>query len=113
MFCRPTRDKAQLATAPQWQVVTNFVKKLKDAEATSRAAEQKSDLHTGGGAPESAREFVPSREPSTARRIPVESSAPTMRVHPAQPKQTDRTTSDVIDLPALLRGPLSVAFRQI
>ncbi len=29
MYCRPTRDKAQLAAAPQWQIVNDFVAKAR------------------------------------------------------------------------------------
>src|SRR5436190_4046933 len=33
--CRATRDKAQLASAPQWQVVANFLAKAKAASCTA------------------------------------------------------------------------------
>lgn len=37
LMCRSTRDKAQLASAPQWQVVSQFVETLRSAERSSSA----------------------------------------------------------------------------
>ncbi len=39
MFCRPTRDKAQLATAPQWQIVGDFLATAKKASEMMSAVQ--------------------------------------------------------------------------
>src|SRR5439155_26728993 len=43
MFCRPTRDKGQLATAPQWEIVADFIARSKMESSQAVAADVSGD----------------------------------------------------------------------
>jgi hypothetical protein len=43
MFCRPTRDKAQIAAAPQWSIVDDFLFRLRQAPAAGAPAAAAAD----------------------------------------------------------------------
>lgn len=46
LHCRPTRDKAQLAAAPQWQVAANFLAKLNKGAAAAAQQETPTPMTT-------------------------------------------------------------------
>jgi hypothetical protein len=44
MFCRPTRDKAQIAAAPQWAIVDDFLFRLRQAPVAGAAGASPFDI---------------------------------------------------------------------
>jgi len=112
LLYRPTHDKAQLAAAPQWAVVAEFIASAKIAQAAAVQA-QKAAGETEVEAPALAAQVTPSErsqliadmvvsrpestppEPPMTAPIPL----PTQEAAPATVSQTDDAFDDVIDLP--------------
>jgi hypothetical protein len=93
LWCCATRDKAQLATAPQWQVVADFLARNKVAQPAAPAIT--AERHAAPTAPRIAK---PQAEPAPVVPISAASSAsaPVM------------DTSEVIDLPDASENPAAI-----
>lgn len=90
LVCRTTRDKAAVATAPQWQIVTDFIARRSNENRGESAAElpHAIDLDT-----------IPTSAP--AAPAIVLPSAPTMTIAPTDiNEEASDMFTDVIDLPA-------------
>ena len=115
LLYRPTRDKAQLAAAPQWQVVSEFVEASKapaNPATTQAAMDEEADVEIEARQlvadvviPPAAAPVVPPHVLPTASVEPVvESVTPTIRPAPMPASSgpsmiVDNTIDDVIDLP--------------
>lgn len=95
LWCCATRDKAQLATAPQWQVVTDF---LARAQKNSAPA-----VPSAVAAPATAKsEPAPAMEPAPSMpAAPEPNSAAAAVAH-------HENSSDVIDLPDSHASPAAI-----
>jgi hypothetical protein len=97
MCCRPTRDKGQLASAPQWQIVADLVARSKQATAPT-------EIELQPVAEEMLREGEAPAEPLTPEPIPAPTIEPARKV--VAMKLSDSLTTEkqdadeVIDLPA-------------
>src|SRR5688572_7464791 len=109
LACRATRDKAQLAAAPQWQVVHNFLKHLRTMPRENepmRRTETSEHVVSMGSIPSDVRtvaqSFV-SQQPATLHAGAERSAAPD------RDRTSDRSDSaDVIDLPTGDTDPESI-----
>lgn len=97
LVCRATRDKAQLASAPQWQVVGDFVQRCKPGQRAVSLTPAIAPIKSQSPAVELREE--PVAIPKTS--APVASPAPMMQVAPAinDSASSDSLASEVIDLP--------------
>jgi hypothetical protein len=100
MCCRPTRDKGQLGTAPQWQIVVDLIARSKQAPAEAPATPTEDETTLARESSEAPKRFVADFVIPT----PPADSKPVMRVVPMQTSETasaPRTdANDVIDLPS-------------
>ena len=89
MSCRPNRDKGQLAAAPQWQIVADFIARSKRSNIEMSACETIAPTGSSEhGETEGVRPTAPTR--------PV-----AMKLTETFPAPTDKSdAADVIDLPA-------------
>ena len=116
LACRATRDKAQLAAAPQWPVVQNFLSYLKTirradepmqrrdrSDATSTATAMATDVRTV------AQDFV-GQHPNTPRLHAGAEHSPRSAAPDPSPEPARRSTdsTDVIDLPSDDSTPESI-----
>jgi hypothetical protein len=109
LCCRATRDKAQLATAPQWQILMDFLARSKAPTSAEQEALMPSNLDAGmdqhvNDIPAMETEHVadvviPERAERSIPKFEIPSpplAASRMQITP----DTTDTTSDVIDLPS-------------
>ncbi|HET6250562.1 MAG TPA: hypothetical protein VFE47_22940 [Tepidisphaeraceae bacterium] len=123
LCCRPTRDKGQIAAAPQWGVISNFLQSVTAGEANAASAqspdnqEELDPMHdtshesfeasSAAAAAEMPAPFAPFPRAQTAH--PFGGSAPQPPAGPrlAGPSLVRDNTVDVIDLP-MDAGPESI-----
>ena len=108
LLYRPTRDKAQLATAPQWGVVAEFLAAGKEAARKAQAAEETMTSRSEDSALKQERQLVADvivpTEPAAAAPTAVEPIQAAV-VPPSAPATTTPSSmlndaiDDVIDLP--------------
>lgn len=103
LVCRATRDKAQLASAPQWQVTGEFVMRCRqNTSSVLSAARPLAQTPVAVKATEPAQELRPEQP---ARPTPKISQSPAIQLSPMLPESAnelrapDAIASDVIDLP--------------
>ena len=103
--CRPTRDKAQLGAAPQWQIIGEFLTKAKAAEPA--AVEVEAEVPEIDEVPEPALPEVPaavSAALAAEQEEPMRIATPPQAVTEPAPRASSPTPSigadDVIDLAA-------------
>lgn len=107
LTCRATRDKAQLASAPQWQVTSDFVMKCHQNTSSVSFTRPLPPTPVAAKQPE-IRGTVPLIPPDqqTARPAPKVMQSPAIQVSPMiaeptiEPQASDLSTNEVIDLPA-------------
>ena len=107
MCCRPSRDKGQIAAAPQWEIVADFIARSKQSQVapTEGPVEAPEEIENPVSAtPQAASQFVADVFVPT-----VSSAAPTTRHVAMQLTETSSSRAqkfeqsdadDVIDLPA-------------
>jgi hypothetical protein len=113
LCCRPTRDKGQIAAAPQWDITGNFLQSLKPAPGTPAVAEpQHTDeelepmedtYHQTSEGESAAADFAAPIAPVSRPQAP----SPAARIYPAPASARD-TAIDVIDLPTAEAGAESI-----
>jgi hypothetical protein len=105
--CRPTRDKAQMGAAPQWEIIGEFLARAKAAQAVAPAPQlaEETDEHGHDETIEAALPEVPravraalAHEQEEPMRItpPQQSQQPAEA--PSKPQAVPNMTDDVIDL---------------
>jgi hypothetical protein len=102
MSCRPIHDKGQLATAPQWGIVAEFIERSKrsqseDESVVQRVADVEEAIAKTQAAADAVREVL--QEPHDQTRQ-VDMSMTTPENAPAILAEPRPSTDDVIDLPA-------------
>ena len=120
LCCRPNRDKAQIAAAPQWGIVGDFLQSLKAALPTTGAAEPEhkteelepmrdnyQDASEADSALADLANPAPARMPAPNPFAPAQRTAPAARAYPA-PVSERETHVEVIDLPATDAGAESI-----
>jgi len=105
LWCSATRDKAQLAAAPQWQVVADFLSK---ARQSPRAVEPQPAPSAAGA----AAEFRPDPPRNEAAQAAA-ASEPAMRISAIDPpsasvEQPAHQVDEVIDLPDAQACPAAI-----
>ncbi|WP_428938566.1 hypothetical protein [Fontivita pretiosa] len=105
LWCSATRDKAQLAEAPQWQVVADFLAK---ARQSPRAVEP---LPASGAVSAAAESGPDTAQNGDAR--PATASEPAMRIsetdaHSSGVEQAAHRVDEVIDLPDAQACPAAI-----
>jgi hypothetical protein len=105
LWCSATRDKAQLAAAPQWQVVADFLAK---ARQSPRAVEP---LPASGAVSAAAESGPDTAQNGDAR--PATASEPAMRIsetdaHSSGVEQAAHRVDEVIDLPDAQACPAAI-----
>ena len=99
LLYRQTREKAQVANAPHWAVVSSFLADAKAAQAVAAAEEQA----VGTSAPPEDTQQVPAPQPASPE--PVRAASPGMEIPPASrssgpaAEPANSGIDDVIDLP--------------
>lgn len=115
LLSRPARDKAQLAAATQWTVVSEFIARARAAEAAPAAARgaRPSSIPSPDPSPRIAADAVVTTDPTDpVGRTPVETdvvipmprTVPVMTISPA----SSDTFEDVIDLPGQDVSPSTI-----
>ncbi|MDB5292124.1 MAG: hypothetical protein JWL69_3365 [Phycisphaerales bacterium] len=112
LCCRPTRDKGQLATAPQWEIVADFLASLnagQPAATSDSMIEENMELEV---APEAARR--PTR-PAEPRRVVQEAPAMPAAI-PVMPEIAPKVAAPIAapatvtpSAPAMSRDPVHAA----
>jgi hypothetical protein len=99
MLCRPNRDKASVATAPQWQIVTDFLIRARADQAAMRIAPVKPTPKSK----EATVQPVESNEPKLVMDVVVPAApSPSAAVPPIAPVAPAATEEDceITDLPS-------------
>jgi hypothetical protein len=107
MCVRPTRDKSQTATAPQWQIVSDLIERSKQTPAAAAApkpAELTEELNdeAPASAPAAAPRAVIAEPVMRSIPMPQPEVAAPLKLHPIS------DTTDVIDLPFSESGDSSI-----
>jgi hypothetical protein len=93
LWCSATRDKAQLATAPQWQVVIEFLERAKKSPAPEVVIGQRVEATAHATEPHAKPIPLPPQERTTAKPQAAE-----VDVSPMRSDQHESAPSEVIDL---------------
>ena len=115
LCCRPTRDKGQIAAAPQWGIVGNFLKSVKSAVVTPASApslHKQEELDPMENTYEDLSQTQDAASEMPAAAIPFPRPQGPRLASPAAPRATGPalvrdTAMEVIDLPADA-GPESI-----
>ncbi len=106
MYCRPTRDKAQIAAAPQWQIVGDFVSRARQTDPISApdptpAMESETVIieSEDPAQREVLAEVIIPTSPVTASILPAPAPAAPLSAAPAPMRLAqDSTAAEVVEL---------------